>query len=129
MNIKYMKTTDLVPNSYNPNQHNAETIDLLLNSIKCFGFTQPIVIRAGTNEIIDGEHRWRCAAILNIEYVPVYELKLTDEQMKLATIIHNRARGQEIPDAIESLEREIGNYKDTVLNKARQKRVEKLKGI
>lgn len=93
--IEYVKITDLVPNTYNPNRHETVSFDMLIKSISMFGFTQPIVARKVTNEIIDGEHRWRAAAVLEIMEVPVCFIELTDEEMRIATIMHNAARGSE----------------------------------
>lgn len=95
LKIEYVATLALKPNEYNPNVHSVKSFDLLIKSLSLFGFTQPIVARKGTNVIIDGEHRWRAASILDYEYVPVTFIELTDEEMRIATIIHNKARGHE----------------------------------
>lgn len=44
MNIEYLKTSDLIPYSKNAKRHPAEQVKLIANSIKEFGFQQPIVI-------------------------------------------------------------------------------------
>ena len=53
MNIKYMTPGDLVPYDKNP-RINDQAVDLVANSIREFGFKQPIVIDRN-NVIID---RW-----------------------------------------------------------------------
>ena len=95
LSIEYVPTLSLFPNEYNPNKHSVKSFNLLIKSVAIFGFTQPIVVRKGTNEIIDGEHRWRVASILELQEIPVTFIDLTDEEMRLATIIHNKARGTE----------------------------------
>ena len=104
LKIEYVNIDLLKPNSYNPNKHNVSSFDLLIQSVRLFGFTQPIVVRKGTNEIIDGEHRWRVASVLDLELVPVVFVELTDEKMRIATILHNRARGEENKELISEIE-------------------------
>lgn len=57
--------------------------------------TQPIVAQRATNEIVDGEHRWRAARHIGLEKVPVVFVDMTAEQMRISTLRHNRARGSE----------------------------------
>lgn len=109
LEIEYVPLLSLQPNSYNPNRHDVQSFNLLIKSICLFGFTQPIVVRKGTNEIIDGEHRWRVASILDIEEVPVTFIELTDEEMRLATIIHNKARGKEDIELINKIDSFLKN--------------------
>lgn len=109
LEIKYVPLLSLNPNSYNPNKHDLQSFNLLIKSICLFGFTQPIVVRKGTNEIIDGEHRWRVASILDIENVPVTFIELTDEEMRLATIIHNKARGKEDKELLNKIDEFLKN--------------------
>jgi ParB/RepB/Spo0J family partition protein len=105
--VDYVPVTSLRPNLYNPNKHDTQSFDLLIQSIKLFGFTQPIVVRKETNEIIDGEHRWRVSAILEYEEIPVVFMELNEEEMKIATIIHNRARGSENTELITEIEKQL----------------------
>ena len=44
MNIIYLPTSDLVPYGRNAKKHPAEQVRLIANSIKEFGFKQPIVV-------------------------------------------------------------------------------------
>ncbi len=86
-------------NSYNPNHVAIPELDLLERSIVEDGWTQPIVITKDY-EIVDGYHRWTVsgrAAVYDITggFVPVVVMEdkpLADRMM--ATIRHNRARGQ-----------------------------------
>jgi len=104
LKIEYVDIHNLNPNSYNPNRHNIHSFNLLIKSVSLFGFTMPIVVQKGTNIIIDGEHRWRVASILNYEKIPVAFIELTEEEMRLATIIHNKARGQEDNELIGKID-------------------------
>jgi len=44
MNIEYMAPADLIPYSKNAKRHPSEQVKLIANSIKEFGFQQPIVV-------------------------------------------------------------------------------------
>lgn len=101
--VKYIPTLDIMPNEYNPNTHETKSFDLLIKSICLFGFTQPIVVDKKTMTIIDGENRWRVACVLDMEDVPVVFMDLSDEEMKLATIIHNEARGKHTQISIDKI--------------------------
>lgn len=109
LKIVYMNPEQLNPNDYNPNSHSSRSFDLLLYSIKEFGFTQPIIVNKPDMTIVDGENRWRCSMILNMPMVPVCFVNLTPEQMKIATILHNRARGKEIESLVQNIEIDIAS--------------------
>lgn len=111
--ITYIPTGDIKPNSYNPNRQDPHQFELLLKSITEDGFTQPIVVLKVTEQnksdkafaggqyvvgdtvVVDGEHRWRAAQHLGMKEVPVVYTDMTPEQMRIATLRHNRARGDE----------------------------------
>lgn len=57
--------------------------------------TQPIVVHRESRQIVDGEHRWKAAKDLGMTEVPVVLVDMTKEQMRIATLRHNRARGTE----------------------------------
>jgi len=88
----------LKPNNYNPNKVAPPELKLLKISILEDGWTQPIVANADYT-IVDGFHRWTVSGHSEIKEltegkVPVVFLSDTDEnQKKMATIRHNRARG------------------------------------
>jgi hypothetical protein len=94
------------PNDWNPNEMNDEQRNRLRLSLLDNGWTMPIVIHAEEHYIVDGEQRWTVAGHPDIQerddltpddvpagYVPVYGITITDSQAKMATIQHNRARG------------------------------------
>jgi ParB/RepB/Spo0J family partition protein len=107
--IEYVSINKLIPNSYNPNKQDVTSFDLLIQSIKIFGFTQPIVVRKETNEIVDGEHRWRVASILDYDEVPIVYIELNDEEMRIATILHNRAKGVENDELVTKIKEHLKN--------------------
>jgi len=102
LEITYVDTDELNPNKYNPNRQTDHDFELLLRSIMEDGFTQPVVVRKekkgklkGQLVIVDGEHRWRAGRALDMPQIPVVITDMTDEQMRIATLRHNRARGSE----------------------------------
>jgi ParB-like nuclease domain len=94
LTITYLPVTDITPNDYNPNRMSEHEFGLLLKSITEDGFTQPVVVST-EHTIIDGEHRWRAAQELGMTEVPVVVAPMTAEQARIATLRHNRARGNE----------------------------------
>jgi len=93
--VEYVSVTSIKPNSYNPNRQDPHAFELLLKSMTEDGFTQPVVVQRATREIVDGEHRWRAAQHIGLTEIPVVFTDMTPEQMRIATLRHNRARGDE----------------------------------
>lgn len=95
LDIQYVPVDSLTPNEYNPNRQSDHEFELLCRSIEEDGFTQPILVNKESNQIVDGEHRWRAMKALGYTEVPVCYTNMTLAQMKIATLRHNRARGNE----------------------------------
>ena len=100
--IHWLPRTKLIPNTWNPNHVAPPELALLRISLLENGWTQPIVafdLCDGRYEIIDGEHRWKVSedadvADLTEGLVPVVILHGSDADRMIATIRHNRARGE-----------------------------------
>lgn len=95
LSIEYVPITSIKPNNYNPNRQSEHDFELLVKSMEEDGFTQPIIVQKSTYMIVDGEHRWRAATVLGYSEIPVVFVEMTPEQMRIATLRHNRARGSE----------------------------------
>lgn len=105
LTVEYVAVGDLRPNAYNPNRQSDHDFELLLRSMREDGFTQPIVCQKdGT---VDGEHRWRAGQALGMAEVPVVYVDMTPEQMRIATLRHNRARGSEDIELAASVLRDL----------------------
>ncbi|MBQ6220066.1 MAG: ParB-like nuclease domain-containing protein [Methanobrevibacter sp.] len=101
-NVQYVKGENVHANEYNPNHVATPEMELLYNSIKLDGYTQPIVaykINDSEYEIVDGFHRNRVGKehediTMRLHgYLPLTVIdKPLDERMG-STIRHNRARG------------------------------------
>lgn len=100
--VKWVKQENVKANEYNPNKVATPEMNLLYESIRLDGYTQPIVAYAlddNSYEIVDGFHRNRVGKEhLDIKerlhgYLPLTIIdKPLDERMG-STIRHNRARG------------------------------------
>jgi len=112
--IKMVETESLKPNEYNPNIMTDEQFNSLMNDFKENGFVgQPIIIN-DNKEIIDGEHRWRCAKFLGYETVPVVYFNPKDaDHQKMLTIGWNAKRGEMSPLKLAGLISEL-NQKYTL---------------
>lgn len=89
MNIKQMKTEELIPYENNP-RFNEEAIDKVAESIKEFGFKVPIIVDS-KNVIVAGHTRLLSAKKLGMEQVPVIVADdLSDSQIKAFRLADNR---------------------------------------
>jgi len=107
LKIEYVPVDSIFPNTYNPNRQSEHDFALLLKSIEEDGFTQPIIVHQEKRQIVDGEHRWRGARKLGYTEVPVVFVDMTPEQMRISTLRHNRARGDEDIDLTSQVLRDL----------------------
>lgn len=91
LKIEYLNKEELKPYANNAKIHTTEQVEQIKNSIKEFGFNDPIAIWHD-NEIIEGHGRLLAVMEMpEIEKVPVIRLDgLTDKQRKAYTIAHNK---------------------------------------
>lgn len=107
MDVTQVPVDSIHPNDYNPNRQSDRDFELLCRSIEEDGFTQPILVHEPTMTIVDGEHRWRACKVLGHTTVSVVMSSMTIEQMMIATLRHNRARGNENINLASDVLREI----------------------
>ena len=89
MKIQNYKTDELVPYEHNP-RINDNAVDLVANSIREFGFKQPIVIDRN-RVIIAGHTRWKAAKELGLKEVPcIMADDLTPSQVKAYRLADNK---------------------------------------
>ena len=78
LKIEYVPLDQITPYAGNAKLHPAEQVEQIKESIRQFGFNDPIAIWNG--EIIEGHGRYMAANELGIDKVPVIRLDgLTDE--------------------------------------------------
>ena len=89
MHIEMRPIGDIRPYENNP-RLNDDAVDAVVESIRQFGFRQPIVVDT-EGVIICGHTRWKAAQKLDLEKVPVHVAKdLTPEQIKAYRIADNK---------------------------------------
>lgn len=89
MNIVEKQISEIKPYEKNP-RRNEKAIDLVVNSIKEFGFKQPIVIDEN-NVIICGHTRYQASKKLQMKELPcIIADDLTDEQIKAFRLADNK---------------------------------------
>lgn len=95
---------DIVPYLKNAKKHPARQVKQIADSIKAFGFNQPVVVdKQGV--IIVGHGRYEAAKLLGLTEVPVLQVDLTEEQAKAYRLADNRLNESEwdMKIAIEEL--------------------------
>jgi ParB-like chromosome segregation protein Spo0J len=103
--VRWVRATDVVANSYNPNTVAPPEMELLRLSIESDGYTQPVVAnREATGyEVVDGFHRSKVGKEsvsvkqATLGYLPVVQIRASRggvHDRMAATIRHNRARGK-----------------------------------
>lgn len=94
LKIEFEPTDSIVPYANNANIHTEEQIEQIVESIREFGFNDPIAVwtnENGESEIIEGHGRVLAAKRLEMEHVPVIHLDtLTDEKRRAYTHVHNQ---------------------------------------
>ena len=91
MNIKNIAVKDLIPYEKNTKKHDDVQINNVAESIKQYGFVQPIVIDKN-NVVVIGHCRLLAAKKLKMTDVPcVCVDDLTEEQVKALRIVDNKS--------------------------------------
>ena len=95
LDIIYLPPGDLTPYQRNAKQHPEKQVQHIANSIREFGFRQPIVVDAD-NVVVIGHGRLLAAKKLGLEYVPVVRADdLTEEQIKALRLADNKTNESE----------------------------------
>ncbi len=84
-----MKIGQIKPYEKNTKKHPAKQIKQVADSIREFGFNQPVVIDKN-NVIIVGHGRLEAAKLLGLKDVPVIKVDLTEEQAKAYRLADNK---------------------------------------
>lgn len=108
MTVVNKPTAELKPYDKNAKKHDKKQIANVAESIKQFGFVQPIVLDKDNNVII-GHCRLEAAKKLHLEEVPcVMADDLTDEQVKKLRLLDNKLQEQSVWD-IDLIAEEIAD--------------------
>lgn len=89
-----MDISKIKPYEKNAKVHPKKQIEQVANSIKKFGFNQPIVLDKN-NVIIVGHGRYEAAKLLGLDDVPTITVNLTEEQAKAYRLADNKLNESE----------------------------------
>lgn len=91
MNIEIVPINKLKPYDKNARKHTDADINTIVNSIKQFGFNDPVGIWGEDNTIVEGHGRVLAAKKLQMTKVPCIRLDhLSDEQRRAYALAHNK---------------------------------------
>jgi len=89
-NLTYLPVNVLVANQRNARTHSKRQIRQIADSIRAFGFNNPILIDS-KNIVIAGHGRVEAAKLLQMEHVPTIRLEgLTEDQIRAYILADNR---------------------------------------
>lgn len=109
MDVRNISVKDLIPYERNTKKHDKTQINNVAESIKQYGFVQPIVIDKN-NVVVIGHCRLLAAKQLKMKEVPCVCVEdLTDEQVKALRIVDNKSNESEwdfdiLPDELAELD-------------------------
>jgi len=89
MKIDYKSLQDIKPYGKNAKKHPDKQVLQIADSIKTFGFNQPIVVDKD-GVIIVGHGRYMAASYLDLKEVPVLTVDITEEQAKAYRLADNK---------------------------------------
>lgn len=123
MDIKMVKIDDIVPYENNAKKHPDDQVEHIANSIKEFGFRQPLVIDQN-NVVVIGHGRLLAAKRLGMTEVPVlYADGLTDAQVNALRLADNKtnesdwdfdALEEELADLLDELDMTVFGFDEMV---------------
>ena len=114
LEIEQIPIDRLIPNPWNVNRMDEETMHKLTEYIRREGLVEPIVVRPKGDrfEILGGEHRWKiCKDRLGYKKMPCVVVDVDDKRAKILSVNLNEMTGQPVPsllaDLLHDLNREI----------------------
>lgn len=110
LNIVYRQIKDLKPYKKNAKKHTKEQVEKIANSIKEFGFTQPVIIDKNMS-VVAGHGRILGAKKAGLKNVPTVMLEeLTEEQIKAYRLVDNKLNESEWDNVL--LEQELNELQE-----------------
>lgn len=110
LNIVYKNIKELKPYKKNAKKHDKKQVEQIANSIKEFGFTQPVIIDKN-NCVVAGHGRILGAKKAGLKQVPTVTLEeLTEGQIKAYRLVDNKLNESEWDSVL--LAQELEEIKD-----------------
>lgn len=95
---------------YNPREISPYAFKGLIESIRTFGFQQPIIINKRTNILISGHQRTKAAIELGLKEIPVIYVDLSEVEEKAFNItLNNKSIEGEFTEDLKQILAEIKN--------------------
>ena len=114
MKIQQLRPSEITPYYNNPRKNDEAAIKVA-ESIKAFGFRNPIIVDKDM-VIIAGHTRWKASLKLNLETVPVIvAADMDQEKVKAYRIADNRV-GEFAEWDWQALEREMEDFSDEIID-------------
>lgn len=112
LNIVYKNIKELKPYKKNAKKHDKTQVEQIANSIKEFGFTQPVIIDKN-NCVVAGHGRILGAKKAGLKQVPTVTLEeLTEEQIKAYRLVDNKLNESDWDFSL--LDEELGILSDDI---------------
>lgn len=91
LKIEYVELNNIKPYDKNARKHQKDDVSAIINSIKEFGFSDPIGVWGNDNIIVEGHGRLEAAKKIGLDKVPIIHLDhLSDEQRRAYALAHNK---------------------------------------
>lgn len=91
MNVESLPIASLTMHKNNAKLHPKEQIEQIKESIRLYGFNDPIGIWGKKNTIVEGHGRYMAAKEMGMQEVPCIRLDhLTDKQRREYMLVHNQ---------------------------------------
>lgn len=123
LNIAYKNIKELKPYKKNAKKHSKEQVEQIANSIKEFGFTQPVIIDKN-NCVVAGHGRILGAKKAGLKQVLTVTLEeLTEEQIKAYRLVDNKLNesewdydllDEELEDLIDDIDMDLFGFDENV---------------
>lgn len=117
----WIKTADITPNEWNPNEMSEAEFAMLLDNISRLGFADPLLVTRTEDDkyqVVDGEHRYRAALLAGIEEIPAVVVELSEEDKRLQTVRMNQIKGEWNPTKFNHLINDMMQKKELTIEDA-----------
>lgn len=93
MQIETKKISELIPAPYNPRKIGKKELESLKNSLKEFGYVEPVIWNKATGYVIGGHQRLKALKELGVEEVECVVIDVPEEKEKALNIALNKISG------------------------------------
>ena len=117
MELKKIKIEQIKEAKYNPRKITKEELDKLKNSIKQFGYVEPIIVNKKTDNVVGGHQRLKALKELKQKEVDVIYIDIEENKEKALNLALNKITGDwdeekliDLLNDIETKEEELLKY-------------------